>query len=393
MRRRFVTVHPFDPWGDKIGGIESAVRSMLRYAPEEYENCLIGTSQTPKEHSLGQWHILTFRERTLHFYPTLADVEPNRRRWFPLFLRFPLSLREHDFVFHDDILIYHRIEPLALTSIPAARNILCIHGNPDEIVSSKSEVRWRYLPFVYRYFEALAINRADQIFVVNRKGVESLQARYPARTENIHFLPTWFQDEYFHYPRGEEMDWKRNMKQYGLDSENEYILFAGRLEYQKNPELALDTLYELRRERDIHLLIAGDGNLRHSILEKAQRMNMEYAVHWLGSLSPWKLADLMAGSRALLMTSRYEGMPILAMEAHACGLPVVSTASGEIREIVREGYSGKIVEANPHALAEALKAILTQLQVYRPEHAVESVARFRPHVILPDFYRKITHGL
>lgn len=82
-------------------------------------------------------------------------------------------------------------------------------------------------------------------------------------------------------------------------------------------------------------------------------------AHFLGHLGPKELEAAYANSRALLMTSSIEGLPMVAVEAMSHGLPVVATAVGDLPWLVRHGVDGLLV---PHgdtvAMAETLAGLL-----------------------------------
>lgn len=69
--------------------------------------------------------------------------------------------------------------------------------------------------------------------------------------------------------------------------------------------------------------------------------------------------ELMNAADAYVMSSAWEGMPMVLLEAHASGLPIVATDVGANREVVREGVSGFLVwPRSPEALAGAMERML-----------------------------------
>ncbi len=386
-----LTIHPFDPWGTKIGGIETAIRTMLRFAPSGCELGIVGTTENPSLYKTAQWYSLPFDKRALNFYPVISDTQPNRRRWIPLFLRFPLRLRMQGFNFKEDITIYHRIEPLAFSSIPSHRTALCIHGNPDEITGKQSEVRWRYLPWLYRRMEAKAVEKADCIFVVSRRGVDVLKERYPHMEPHIHFLPTWYMDNIFSPSVESETSIEQAMPVGRYNPDKKYILFVGRFEQQKNPILAVDTFARVAKMRaDCDLLMVGEGRLKGDIQQRIHQHKLSGRIHLLGSLDAVALADVMRICQAMLITSHFEGMPIIVLEAQGCGLPVVSTNTGETGSIIIEGKSGLIVkEPEEKQMTDALLNVIEHPEPFNPVVCVQAVAPFRAKKVLPDFFRTI----
>jgi glycosyltransferase involved in cell wall biosynthesis len=104
------------------------------------------------------------------------------------------------------------------------------------------------------------------------------------------------------------------------------------------------------------LLIAGDGPLRSSISQLASELGLSKRVHFLGMRND--VADLMAAADAYVMSSAWEGLPMVLLEAAASSLPIVATDVGGNREVVRDGVSGFLVAAKDSAaLAEAMLAM------------------------------------
>ncbi len=390
---KLTTIHPFDPWGSKIGGIESVIRSMLQHAPEDFELSLIGVSEYPAQRPIGQWSTLEFCGRPIRFYPVLADQQPNKRTRIPLFLRFPLALRFKNFDLQDHMVIYHRVEPLALSSVPAKSNILCVHGDPREIVSPRSEVRWRHAPWLYRMAEARAVRRSRFIYSVQREGVAYLQQNYPSHHDQISFLSTWYSDDVFSpisdHPR--EQLRQQFLQQHNFSDSTCLILFACRWEEQKDPILALQSFaLAAAQNPDIRLALAGGGGMRLRMEQTIESLNICDKVCMLGSLSAPDLANALRISDVFLMSSKFEGMPIGVMEALACGLPVVSTNVGEIRALVQHCVTGLIVEqSTPEQLAHALCGVIDNPQKYNREACAASMQQFRPGAILPPFFNML----
>jgi len=101
------------------------------------------------------------------------------------------------------------------------------------------------------------------------------------------------------------------------------------------------------------LLIAGDGPLRKDMEIMAQELGIKGHIKFLGIRRD--IPQLMNAADAYVMSSSWEGMPMVLLEASATGLPIVATDVGGNGEIVLNGITGFLVPArNPEALAEAM---------------------------------------
>src|SRR5207245_8477381 len=118
------------------------------------------------------------------------------------------------------------------------------------------------------------------------------------------------------------------------------VLAMGRLVPQKGFDWLLDAWARVRTDRpDWRLVIAGEGPDRAELASRARRLGVEASVEFPGfDREPYRR---MAGAEVFVLSSRYEGFPLVLVEAMGCALPVVAMdcPSGP-REIVREGADG-----------------------------------------------------
>lgn len=139
------------------------------------------------------------------------------------------------------------------------------------------------------------------------------------------------------------------------------LIYVGRLTYQKNPQRLLRLCARLKQDKpDLKVAIVGTGELEEELKTLSQELNLEDTVHFLGfQPNPIKM---VAGSKAMILTSRWEGTPMCALEAMALGTPVVSTPSDGMKDLLTDGVSGYLTESDEQMAKDLLK-IFTQ-----PEH-------------------------
>ena len=113
----------------------------------------------------------------------------------------------------------------------------------------------------------------------------------------------------------------------------------------------------LRAVPNAHFVIIGEGPLRASLEQQAQRAGMADHFHWLGFRND--VTQLLPGMTVLAMPSEYEGLPIVLLEAMASEVPVVANAVDGIPEALTNGVEGFLVERGDIArLADRLIRIL-----------------------------------
>lgn len=106
----------------------------------------------------------------------------------------------------------------------------------------------------------------------------------------------------------------------------------------------------------LHLAVLGDGELRADLESRATLPDLRGRVHFTGWWHdvPAALSDL----DVVILTSRNEGTPVSLIEAGACARPVIATAVGGVRSVVRDGQTGLLAAAgDASALAEALRRL------------------------------------
>lgn len=140
------------------------------------------------------------------------------------------------------------------------------------------------------------------------------------------------------------------------------IVAVGRLVHQKNHALFLRAAAELsRRVTDLRFVIVGDGPLRAQLEAQARELGIATAVTFAGERDD---VDAIVRSASLFwLTSRWEGMPNVVLEALASGVPVIATDVGGTRELIRSGVDGFVVaEGDGGAFVTHSQLLLTQPQ-------------------------------
>lgn len=99
----------------------------------------------------------------------------------------------------------------------------------------------------------------------------------------------------------------------------------------------------LKIRPDVHFLVVGDGPLRGAMDEALAQRGIVDQVHLTGSRND--VPQLLKLMDVFLLTSRWEGLPRVVLEAMAAGIPVVSTSVGGVPEVVEHGQSGMLVPA------------------------------------------------
>lgn len=133
------------------------------------------------------------------------------------------------------------------------------------------------------------------------------------------------------------------------------LLHVGRLSPEKQPHRAIDTIRRLRdRGLPVRLVVAGTGPLELHLRRAAMGLPVEFLGHVAGRA---ELARHMAASDVVLATGPFETFGLAALEALACGTPIVVPPSGSLREIVSLG-TGIVAGEHADGFADAVAALL-----------------------------------
>jgi glycogen(starch) synthase len=139
------------------------------------------------------------------------------------------------------------------------------------------------------------------------------------------------------------------------------IVCVGRLATEKGFDLALSAFAIIVKHfPEVEMAMAGDGPQRSALEQQTESLGLTEKVQWLGWVAPDKIPALLATAQVVLIPSRSEGLPRIAVEAALMARPVVATKVGGIPEVVIHQRTGLLVEPeNERALAESIIYFLT----------------------------------
>ena len=136
------------------------------------------------------------------------------------------------------------------------------------------------------------------------------------------------------------------------------LLAMGRYDEQKHFDLLIDLWAQLAPEYpEWRLVIAGDGKLRPELTAQVERLGLK-SVELMRPTH--QVQELYRASSIYVMTSRYEGLPMVLIEAQQMGLPIVSFACPcGPRDVITDGEDGYLLEVGDHAgFVQALRRLM-----------------------------------
>lgn len=251
----------------------------------------------------------------------------------------------------------------------------------DEDVDGESEARIR--------IERRAVRESDALVAASEIEASELEQLYGAQPEKVSVIPCGVDPEIFRPQR--QVDAREAL---GRKQCEQLLLFVGRIEQIKGIHVLLDALGQLFARRpglrgEVCLVVVGgaldpgDDAPETEKLEELRSLvhehRLEDVVDFIGSLDQPRLATWYAAADVCAVPSLTESFGLVALEAMACGTPVVATRVGGLQTVVQEGVSGLLVPAGDgDALAEAIERVLLdhRLRMHLAHGARERAERF-----------------
>jgi glycosyltransferase involved in cell wall biosynthesis len=379
--------YQFDPWRSTIGGIQTLILLFIKYASSEFKLRLVGITSDPHV-SVGKWHTAELQGKEIEFMPLLFIKNDDIRNLIPTTLRYTLALLGHCFA--SDFMHFHRLEPSLACLNWVGDKTFFVHNDIRQQMAApgdKKAILWRYFPSAYFALERLLVRQFTQILSCNSESIALYRQQNPTLADRVKSFNNAVDTEVF-FPLPSNLRQQRRAEfasKFGLEADTQFILFAGRLHPQKDPLLLVRSIAALNQP-DVHLLIAGDGELAAAVQSEIVRLGLSKQITMLGPQSRAQLVHLQQVSHLCVLTSAYEGLPIVVLEALACGTPVVTTRCGETPRLLTSDTGIVCGERTPNEIANALRIVLNQPDRFSSEACVRVVQPYSASAVIQAVY-------
>ncbi|MBI2930207.1 MAG: glycosyltransferase family 4 protein [Planctomycetes bacterium] len=208
---------------------------------------------------------------------------------------------------------------------------------------------------LYRALEQIASRMTDRVVCVGRDMVDLSRAAHVGTSRLFSVVRSGMDVDRFLQSDSEGILVRRRL---GWSDDDLVVGTVARLVPQKGPRLFLEAITRLAsRMPDLGFLWVGDGPLRDAL--ERQAVERRLRVRFTGLVPPTEVASYLAAMDLVLMTSLWEGLPRVAVQAALSARPVVAFDAPGVREIVLDGLTGRVVaRGDVQELAEAAEDVL-----------------------------------
>jgi len=336
-----VLISPVNPWTDYPSGIKAYSEALILRLSESGLGVTIVTTGEPP--------------------PLLPDnvdfVVVSSRRPSSLGFLAALFLNGARVAHRGDVIHVQRLDhvlPVAFWS-RSTPTVVTLHGD------AARSIRIRKGPvaaLILRVLEEIATRFVDAAIAVDEQTRKMYESRFPRLRGKITTIPIGTERATFS-PRPRQLG---SIEAFPASSK--LILFAGRLDHEKNVSLLLDSFSRLTfAVPDAFLVIAGEGRQAGALRKRAQVLGLTN-VRFLPTLSKPSLWDLIRRADVVAIPSLFESGPLIALEAIRIGTPIVSTPVGRIPEILARWVVGQVARAEPGEFANALREVIQRTKAY-----------------------------
>jgi D-inositol-3-phosphate glycosyltransferase len=219
--------------------------------------------------------------------------------------------------------------------------------------------------------EKRVLGRVNRVVVATLAELTQLRFLYKADANKMVVIPPGVDVSHFYPIPSDEA------KMYvGLKPSDRMVLFVGRIEPLKGVDTLIQAMscLQLTEERPVHLAIIGgdpsaspeEMTVEMARLQKlCDDLSVGQTVVFLGKRDQDRLQYYYSAAEMVVMPSHYESFGMVALEAMACGTPVIASEVGGLAYLVRDGETGfTIPDQEPEALCEKLSWLLNDRQLH-----------------------------
>ena len=229
----------------------------------------------------------------------------------------------------------------------------------------------------FRDYANKAMDDCFAVISISKDNCALIEERFPKHKDKIVMMRNGYDPSIFYM---EDTDVDTLMEAHGLNKEDyegrKIVTFAGKLTNFKGVDVLLDAikLYEDKKP-EIVTLIVGNGEEWDALHKQAEDLALK-SVHFFGNVPQSELRKVYNVSDVNLVPSRREPFVLVAIEAMACGAPVIATDQGGLPDFVNEEVGGLMPVEDAQALADKILDVLTRKEGEEREKWCKDIALY-----------------
>ena len=226
-------------------------------------------------------------------------------------------------------------------------SIVTEYNLPTAITSHGSDMMGYNIDNSFGIYCEKAIENCDRIITISKKNNEVVLENFPQAKNKSITLKNGYDTQIFHL---KDLERQKVLKDFNINRDyKKIVLYAGRLTENKGIDVLLNAanIYE---NDDTLTIIAGGGGLLSDLKEQVNRLNLEN-IAFVGDQTQENLSKLYNIADVLAVPSRVEGFGLVAIEALACGTPVVATNKGGMTDFINDEV-GALVDVEDEVMLE-----------------------------------------
>jgi glycosyltransferase involved in cell wall biosynthesis len=215
----------------------------------------------------------------------------------------------------------------------------------------------------FRKYADETASGAKRIITISNDNNELVGELFPTCTDKAIFMQNGYDTERF-YP--EPVPREQIEKMFNIKIKEKFVLFVGKLAHFKGVDILIEALrlYESEYPGEVTSMIAGDGELAASLKKQAKDANLK-DLHFMGHLNSTQLRNLYSSADVSMVPSRREPFGLVAIEALACGCPVIATNQGGLTDIIKDDVGALVDVEDAVGLAKAIRK-----EIHHPDRAL-----------------------
>lgn len=268
-------------------------------------------------------------------------------------------------------------------------SIVTEYNVPTVITSHGSDMMGYNIDNSFGKYCRKAINECDKIITISKKNNQVVLENFPEAENKCITLKNGYDTNIFYLKKFEKQS---VLNEFNIHKKyDKIVLFAGRLTENKGIDVLLNATKKYENGK-ILTIIAGGGGLLEELKSQVAKLKLKDVV-FVGDQSQENLNKLYNIADVLAVPSRIEGFGLVAIEALACGTPVVATNKGGMTDFINDEVGALVDVEDDVMLEKEISKILNEEKIFNREklsnYAKENYSQEAVTKDLIDVYKKV----